>query len=199
MAISLRFMPKLPSPVTRITRSPEPICAPMAAPRPKPIVPSPPLETNLRRRWNAQYCAAHIWCCPTSVATIAPSSLTRLMISMAWRGRRCSASSGGSCAASCARSSERRFAQSGRVFWGSLSRMRCSASFMSPVTPTCAGTFLPISAKSVSSWTIVAPFAKRVLSPVARSEKRTPTANTRSASSSAMEEAKCPCMPCMPT
>ena len=38
------------------------ICAPMAAPRPKPIVPSPPLETNLRRRWNAQYCAAHIWC-----------------------------------------------------------------------------------------------------------------------------------------
>ena len=41
----------------------------MAAPRPKPMVPSPPLERKRRGVRIRKYCAAHIWCCPTSVAT----------------------------------------------------------------------------------------------------------------------------------
>ena len=42
----------------------------MAAGKPKPIVPKPPDEMNERGRSRAMCCAAHIWCCPTSVTTM---------------------------------------------------------------------------------------------------------------------------------
>ena len=46
-----------------------PSAAPMAAGMPNPMVPMPPEERKrLGRLWR-KYCAAHIWCCPTSVAT----------------------------------------------------------------------------------------------------------------------------------
>ena len=62
-------MPKEPSPVTRTACSPVPIWEPMAAPRPKPMVPRPPLDTKVRGLENVRVWAAHIWCWPTSVAT----------------------------------------------------------------------------------------------------------------------------------
>jgi hypothetical protein len=45
--------------------------APIAAGQPKPIVPAPPLEIQWRFVLARQNCAAHIWCWPTSVVTIA--------------------------------------------------------------------------------------------------------------------------------
>ena len=46
------------------------LAAPIAAPRPKPIVPRPPLEISWRACTNGKCCAVHIWCWPTSVATV---------------------------------------------------------------------------------------------------------------------------------
>jgi len=47
------------------------ICAPMAAGKPKPIVPSPPEVRKVRGLSYLKNCAAHIWFCPTSVVTMA--------------------------------------------------------------------------------------------------------------------------------
>ena len=66
-----------PSPVTHTTAaSGHATCAPSAAGRPKPIVPRPPEVIQRRGRSKRSRLAAHIWCWPTSVVTIAspPSS-----------------------------------------------------------------------------------------------------------------------------
>src|SRR3954447_7100810 len=44
-------------------------CTPIAAGRPKPIVPRPPELIQRRGLSNLKYCAAHIWCWPTSEVT----------------------------------------------------------------------------------------------------------------------------------
>ena len=46
-------------------------CAPMAAGKPKPMEPRPPELIHRRGSLKRINCAAHIWCCPTSVVTIA--------------------------------------------------------------------------------------------------------------------------------
>ena len=46
-------------------------CAPMAAGRPKPMEPRPPELSHRRGSLKRMNCAAHIWCWPTSVATMA--------------------------------------------------------------------------------------------------------------------------------
>ena len=43
-----------------------PTAAPIAAGRPKPIVPRPPELIQRRGLSKWKYCAAHIWCWPTS-------------------------------------------------------------------------------------------------------------------------------------
>ena len=61
-----------PSPVTHTTvASGRATWAPIAAGRPKPIVPSPPEVIQRRGRSKRRRLAAHIWCWPTSVVTIA--------------------------------------------------------------------------------------------------------------------------------
>ena len=45
------------------------MAAPMAAGKPKPIVPRPPDDRKLRGASRSTLWAAHIWCCPTSVTT----------------------------------------------------------------------------------------------------------------------------------
>ena len=86
VANSFKFMPKLPSPVISTVLQPEPTDAPMAAPKPKPIVPSPPLDTILRGARKSQYWAAHIWCCPTSVAMTVSGVVSALIMSIARLG-----------------------------------------------------------------------------------------------------------------
>src|SRR4026209_2798064 len=55
------------SPVTQGTVAPGfAICAPIAAGRPKPIVPRPPELIQRRGFAKWKYWAAHIWCWPTS-------------------------------------------------------------------------------------------------------------------------------------
>ena len=72
-----------PSPLTHTTRSPGlPICAPMAAGSPKPMVPSPPEEIMLRGWLHRMYWAAHIWCWPTPVLKTALPCVILLMASM---------------------------------------------------------------------------------------------------------------------
>ena len=69
---SCMFIRKPPSPLMETTtasvpRSPK--AAPMAAGKPKPIVPSPPDVMWLRVRPKPKCWAAHIWCWPTSVVS----------------------------------------------------------------------------------------------------------------------------------
>lgn len=45
----------------------------VAAGNPNPMVPSPPLERNVRACSRRMRWCAHIWCCPTSVVTIEAS------------------------------------------------------------------------------------------------------------------------------
>ena len=79
VASSCTFIMKPPSPLTRTTvRSGQANCAPIAAGRPKPIVPSAPLVRWLRGWVNRQCCATHIWCWPTSQATMASAGATSL-------------------------------------------------------------------------------------------------------------------------
>ena len=61
-----------PSPSTSMTSFPGlAICAPIAAGSPNPMVPMLPDVRNVRGCLKSMYCAAHIWCCPTPVVTIA--------------------------------------------------------------------------------------------------------------------------------
>ncbi len=68
VAISWLFIWIEPSPAMSMTRwSGRPTCAPIAAGRPKPIVPRPPEETHVRGSVRCVYWHAHIWFWPTSV------------------------------------------------------------------------------------------------------------------------------------
>ncbi|MNT99743.1 hypothetical protein D3C72_2426760 [compost metagenome] len=81
VASSCTFIMKLPSPDTSTTvRSGQANCAPIAAGRPKPMVPSAPLVRWLRGWLKRQCWATHIWCWPTSqamIASVGASSLSR--------------------------------------------------------------------------------------------------------------------------
>ena len=57
-------------------------CAPIAAGRPKPIVPMLPDVSQSRGSRKSKYCAAHIWCWPTPVAIIASPRVSRLISSI---------------------------------------------------------------------------------------------------------------------
>ena len=74
VAISCEFIWKEPSPATQTTSdSGHPILAPMAAGKPKPMVPRPPDEMNVRACSRWMFWCAHIWCWPTSVVTMEAS------------------------------------------------------------------------------------------------------------------------------
>lgn len=68
----------------------------------------------------------------------------------------------------------------------------------SPTIGTSASRFLPISAGSMSAWTILAKGAKLSSLPVTRSSKRAPRATIRSAFCRPVTAATEPCMPGMP-
>ena len=72
VASSCMFICTEPSPAMQTTvSSGQPTFAPIAAGRPKPIVPRPPELIQRRGSVKWKYCAVHIWCWPTSVVTIA--------------------------------------------------------------------------------------------------------------------------------
>ena len=61
VAISWEFIWNDPSPATQTTwSSGQPKAAPMAAGKPKPMVPRPPEEMNVRGFSRSMNCAAHI-------------------------------------------------------------------------------------------------------------------------------------------
>src|SRR2546425_9269293 len=65
------------SPVTQDTVAPGLAgCTPIAAGRPKPIVPRPPELIQRRGSSNLKNCAPHIWCWPTSEVTKASPLVT---------------------------------------------------------------------------------------------------------------------------
>jgi hypothetical protein len=62
------FMRMLASPSMSMTSRPGlATCAPIAAGRPKPIVPMLPEVSHGRGSRKSNICAAHIWCWPTPV------------------------------------------------------------------------------------------------------------------------------------
>ena len=99
-ANSWMFMRKLPSPSMSMTvLAGWAAWAPMAAGRPKPMAPSPPLVNQFLGVLKCQYWAAHIWCWPTPVVTTVSSSRPRSRTicqsrSMAYWGRMASSRSG---------------------------------------------------------------------------------------------------------
>ena len=71
VAISWEFIWNDPSPAMQTTvASGFATAAPMAAGKPKPMVPSPPEERKVRGNSRGKNWCAHIWCWPTSVVTM---------------------------------------------------------------------------------------------------------------------------------
>ena len=168
------------------------------------MVPAPPEVSQRRGASKPRYCAAHIWCWPTSVETIA--------FLPARRPARVDISCCGTIAASCAAKSRQRSArQASMVRHQSLSKAGSarrptrrssrprSTAPQSPRRPTSAATTLPIERGSMSMWTICAPGQKSASRPVTRSSKRAPTHTTRSAPCIARFASSVPCMPSMPS
>ena len=83
-------------------------------------------------------------------------------------------------------------------YWGSFSFSMASTRRAEPMMWWSVSTFLSISARSMSIWTILACLANVAGFRATRSEKRQPTAMSRSHSSQAVLEALEPCMPIMP-
>src|SRR6266700_2329622 len=76
-----------PSPSTSMTSLPGlASCAPMAAGSPKPMVPMLPEVRKVRAFTKSRYCAAHIWCWPTPVVTIAWPRVTWFSCSRTYSG-----------------------------------------------------------------------------------------------------------------
>ena len=81
------FMRMLASPSMSMTSRPGfATCAPIAAGRPKPIVPMLPEVSQRRGAPKSNICAAHIWCWPTPVVMIASPRVWRLISSITYCG-----------------------------------------------------------------------------------------------------------------
>src|SRR3989304_6355084 len=77
----------LPSPAMQITvLSGLATCAPMAAGKPKPIVPRPPEVISVLGLLNGKNWAVHIWFCPTSVVIMASPLVSSAIFSMTYWG-----------------------------------------------------------------------------------------------------------------
>ena len=197
VASSCTFIRNEPSPETHTTgESGRAACAPSAAGRPKPIVPSPPLVIQRRGGSKRRRLAAHIWCWPTSVVTIASPS---------------AASSASSAARSTRRARRARLVAASRGSAPTTRRARAGASASNsrlspparasrrPRSGRATGTFLPISVASMSMCTTFASRCERVkLTGHAVVEARA-DGDDRSASSIAQFAARVPCMPSMPS
>src|ERR671921_2945821 len=75
------------SPVTQATVAPGLArYTPIAAGSPKPMVPRPPELIQRRGSGKWKYCAAHIWCWPTSEVTIALPPVASYIASIMYWG-----------------------------------------------------------------------------------------------------------------
>jgi hypothetical protein len=187
---------KPPSPTSAITSlSGFAICAPIAAGTLNPIEPSPP-EVSHRRGWlKRMNCAAHIWCWPTSVVTMASPLEIRSTSNITCCGlisftesaglSGCSSFQVRICRHQARRPSLLRADISGAISSSTFTTLR-STRLASPTMGRSGARFLPISAGSMSMWITLACGAKAASRPVTRSSKRTPTAISRSAAVIAM-------------
>ena len=159
----------------------------MAAGRPKPIVPRPLLERNVRGLVNLKYWAAHIWCWPTPTV-MTGSQVVRELPQLADRVLRQDAGEAFVVVERFVSSSTCCIARPRRRC-RPAARRSCSARraryFTSLQTGMWAGLFLLISEASMSMWTILPCLANSSTLPVTRSSKRTPSASSRSACSTA--------------
>ena len=87
---------------------------------------------------------------------------------------------------------------SGWLYWGSCWLSNSSTRLAEPMMWWSVSTFLSISERSMSIWTILAWLAKVAGSRATRSENRQPTAMSRSHWSQATLLAWAPCIPTMP-
>ena len=166
------------------------------------MVPAPPEVSQRRGRSMARCCAAHIWCWPTSVDTMAsrPASWARtarisccgwMVVSPGVKARQ-----------SAARQRSMRDHQGASRVAGSAGGSNAvSASSTAPQSPasaTSTAITLPILPGWISIWILRAPGAKSLSRPVMRSSKRAPTQMIRSAWCMARLASTVPCMPSMP-
>ena len=182
-----------------------PIEAPMAAGRPKPIVPRPEEDSHECAFSKFRNCEAHIWCWPTSVTQMVdgsaylpscctthcgasvPSVGSSYVIGYLLRQRSIAAHHGFKSGLPCSACSF------------SICGIRSSSTVAtSPTIGTSATRFLPISAGSISMWMTRAVGANASSLPVTRSSKRAPMATSRSERWMAPVAAMVPCMPGMP-
>ena len=165
-----------------------PTAAPMAAGRPKPIVPRPPELIQRRGLEKWKYCAAHIWCWPTSEARMQspPRRLVErldevLRLDLVVRRVVVAQRVLGLPRSSRSHQPASRAGSGPTARYSLISRARTFLA--SPTIGMWAGTFLEISAGSMSMCTNFARGANSASLPVMRSSKRAPTATIRSASS----------------
>mmetsp|Transcript_11911 Transcript_11911/g.33561 ORF Transcript_11911/g.33561 Transcript_11911/m.33561 type:complete len:301 (+) Transcript_11911:382-1284(+) len=207
VASSCGFIMKEPSPSMSTTVSlgrpsfPSNAAAqPSADGRPKPIEPRPPEVTHRRTLLNLYHWALHIWCCPTPVEMMASPFVSRCRVSMAICGRMRSPllSYAMGLSSRLAATMARHGAYWSRSGAASVRSTRFRApneDLASLHTEMSTTLFLPISAASMSMCTILDLGAKAASLPVTRSSKRTPTAMSRSLSSTAKLAYTVPCMP----
>ena len=157
-------------------------CAPIAAGKPKPIVPAPPdvmIVFGLEKVMNWD---VHIWCCPTSVTTMA---LPFTILSISWItfcGNKEVPSWGRTRIGYSSRHSRIRSNQLSWVCGVNSWFISFNTCFKSPTIGTSMSLFLPISAGSISTWMMVASLQNSFGTPAIRSSKRMPKASTTSAS-----------------
>ena len=146
----------------------------------------------------SQYCAAHIWCCPTSVIIGIPLVI-RFTSLMTPRGVSQPPSSVIVVSVLFFLSSAFAYHSSSEDgVSGSVSRRASRDARRSPITYAASVTFLSISAGSMSNWTILALPTSSPRDPVARSVNLAPMAIMTSALLTASVAKECPCIPVSP-
>ena len=189
----------LPSPSTSMTsRSGLAICAPMAAGRPKPMVPMLPDVSHVRGCLKSKYCAAHIWCWPTPVETMASPLVISFSISSTYCGWMSFALA--VVVAARGRSSARRRAPASgaKSFLKPVAVLEQLARGRAWRRTTCdQSTFLtlPISAASMSMWAIFA-LGRELLAPCRRRGRRSARRRRSGSRSPRPRSWRMPCRAC---
>ncbi|MNS72823.1 hypothetical protein D3C72_1062430 [compost metagenome] len=167
------------------------------------MVPAPPEVSQWRGLSKRRYCAAHIWCWPTSVETIASRpAMARCSDDMRCCGRISSVDGVKARQSSARQRSMRAHHGASRSGANASGSNPSSASTMAPQSPTIGTstcTTLLMLPGSMSMWILRACGQNSSSLPVTRSSKRAPTHTTRSASCIARLASSMPCMPSMPT
>ena len=194
----MQFIPKLPSPaILNTVLSGLATLTPIEAPKPNPIVPSPPDDIKVLGVLKLKYWAVHIWCCPTSVVIIKSPLSISLSFSNKNLGVNSSPSSLLFFVTANSFNSSTVFNHSLFFFSFNKGISFCNATFMSPIINESTFTFLFTSAGSTSICITLALLINS-LSLITLSLNLAPKAIIKSHFVAKILDALLPCIPIIP-